>query len=60
MLELWVAATGKNLVRNFHKVGSLFAVFDVDEYCGEEMSKTYNVVAVRDFENLPEDSCEMN
>jgi UDP-2-acetamido-3-amino-2,3-dideoxy-glucuronate N-acetyltransferase len=47
---------GKNLVRNFHQLGSLHAVFDVDETRSEEMSNTYRVTAARDFEKLLQDS----
>jgi UDP-2-acetamido-3-amino-2,3-dideoxy-glucuronate N-acetyltransferase len=43
---------GKNLVRNFHELGSLHAVCDSEESRIAEMSKSYSVAAVRDIEEL--------
>jgi UDP-2-acetamido-3-amino-2,3-dideoxy-glucuronate N-acetyltransferase len=47
---------GKNLVRNFHQLGSLHAVYDVDEARCQEMSSTYAVRVAADFNKLLEDS----
>jgi len=43
---------GKNLVRNFHQLGNLQAVYDVDESRRQEMSKAYGVTATRTLEEL--------
>jgi UDP-2-acetamido-3-amino-2,3-dideoxy-glucuronate N-acetyltransferase len=47
---------GKNLVRNFYQLGSLHAVYDVDEARSQEMSNTYGVMVARDFDKLLQDS----
>lgn len=43
---------GRNLVRNFHELGSLVAVCDNDAARLEEMRKKYSVVATQSFEDL--------
>ena len=43
---------GKNLVRNFHDLGVLHAVCDVDETRLQDISKKYSVTAVRRIEEL--------
>jgi UDP-2-acetamido-3-amino-2,3-dideoxy-glucuronate N-acetyltransferase len=43
---------GRNLVRNFHELGSLVAVCDNDLSCLEEMRKKYSVAATQHFEEL--------
>jgi UDP-2-acetamido-3-amino-2,3-dideoxy-glucuronate N-acetyltransferase len=43
---------GKNLVRNFHQLGNLQAVYDVDESRRQEMSKAYGVTVTRTLEEL--------
>jgi UDP-2-acetamido-3-amino-2,3-dideoxy-glucuronate N-acetyltransferase len=43
---------GRNLVRNFHELGSLAAVCDVEEPRLEEMRRTYSVPATGCFEDL--------
>jgi UDP-2-acetamido-3-amino-2,3-dideoxy-glucuronate N-acetyltransferase len=43
---------GKNLVRNFHQLGSLAAVCDVDAHSLEEMRRTYSVPTTSRFEDL--------
>ncbi len=43
---------GKNLVRNFHELGSLQAICDVDESRLQEMSKAYGVPGIRTFDEL--------
>jgi len=43
---------GRNLVRNFHKLGALAAVCDVDADNLEVMRRTYSVAAMNDFEEL--------
>ncbi len=45
---------GKNVVRNFHELGSLGAVCDVDESRLQETSKNYGVPAIRSFSELLE------
>jgi UDP-2-acetamido-3-amino-2,3-dideoxy-glucuronate N-acetyltransferase len=43
---------GKNLVRNFHKLGALQAICDVDEARLGELGKAYGVSAIRSFDDL--------
>jgi UDP-2-acetamido-3-amino-2,3-dideoxy-glucuronate N-acetyltransferase len=43
---------GKNLVRNFHQLGSLRAVYDVDESRRQEASKTQGVLSPCSYEEL--------
>jgi UDP-2-acetamido-3-amino-2,3-dideoxy-glucuronate N-acetyltransferase len=43
---------GRNLIRNFHELGALAAVCDVDETNRGEMKRLYDVPAVRQFEEL--------
>jgi UDP-2-acetamido-3-amino-2,3-dideoxy-glucuronate N-acetyltransferase len=43
---------GRNLVRNFHQLGALAAVCDVEPGNLEEMRRTYSVFAISDFEEL--------
>ncbi|MGA8220490.1 MAG: Gfo/Idh/MocA family oxidoreductase [Candidatus Acidiferrales bacterium] len=43
---------GRNLVRNFHELGALRAICDVDEPRVEELRQTYSVAAVRQLEKL--------
>jgi UDP-2-acetamido-3-amino-2,3-dideoxy-glucuronate N-acetyltransferase len=45
---------GKNLVRNFHELGSLRAICDVDESRLEEMAAEFGVAAIHDFDQLLE------
>lgn len=51
---------GKNLVRNFHSLGSLQAICDLDESRLVDLEKTYGVQATRSFDELlcqPEIRC---
>ena len=43
---------GKNLVRNFHELGGLQAICDIDESCLQRLSGTYRVPATRSLEEL--------
>lgn len=43
---------GRNLIRNFHELGSLVAVCDVDPRNLEEMRSRYNVAGVHSMEEL--------
>src|SRR5215510_9157865 len=43
---------GRNLVRNFHKLGALAGVCDVDARNLDEMRHTYPVFATNDFEAM--------
>src|SRR5580692_1550373 len=43
---------GRNLVRNFHTLGSLEAVCEVDESRLQETAKEFGVRAIRDFDAL--------
>jgi len=43
---------GKNLVRNFHQLGSLSAVCDSDPQRLEEMSRSYGVKGIENFKEL--------
>lgn len=43
---------GKNLVRNFHELGALHAICDVDDVALQELSKKYSVQAIRSFDEL--------
>lgn len=43
---------GRNLIRNFHELGALGAVCDVNDASRTEMQKLYNVRAVARFEEL--------
>jgi UDP-2-acetamido-3-amino-2,3-dideoxy-glucuronate N-acetyltransferase len=43
---------GKNLVRNFHELGALEAICDVDAVRLESLRQTYSVVATDRFEDL--------
>jgi UDP-2-acetamido-3-amino-2,3-dideoxy-glucuronate N-acetyltransferase len=43
---------GKNLVRNFHSLGCLDAICDVDAVRLEEFGKTYGVPITRSFDDL--------
>src|SRR5580693_8203342 len=43
---------GRNLVRNFHELGSLEAICDVDTARREEMRQTYSVAATDRFDDL--------
>lgn len=43
---------GRNLVRNFHQLGSLEAICDIDASCLTEMSQTYHAATTRDFDEL--------
>lgn len=43
---------GRNLVRNFHELGALAAVCDVDSGNLEEMRRTYSVFATPHFEEM--------
>lgn len=43
---------GRNLVRNFHDLGVLEALWDVDESCLLEVSRTHQVQASRSLEEL--------
>ncbi len=43
---------GKNLVRNFHELGGLQAVCDVDESRLNEATKNYGVATIRSFDRL--------
>lgn len=43
---------GKNLVRNFHSLGSLEAICDVDEQSLEGFGKTYGVPVTPNYEEL--------
>jgi UDP-2-acetamido-3-amino-2,3-dideoxy-glucuronate N-acetyltransferase len=43
---------GRNLVRNFHQLGSLAAVCDVDAGNLEEMRRTYSVFATNQYEEM--------
>ena len=45
---------GKNLVRNFHALGSLRAICDVDASCLEKAAVEFGAVAVRNFDQLLE------
>jgi UDP-2-acetamido-3-amino-2,3-dideoxy-glucuronate N-acetyltransferase len=43
---------GKNLVRNFHELGSLRTVCDVDATCAGELAAKYNVPSCTSFDEL--------
>jgi UDP-2-acetamido-3-amino-2,3-dideoxy-glucuronate N-acetyltransferase len=43
---------GKNLVRNFHELGSLLAICDVDNFRCRETAENYGVLSVDNFEDL--------
>ncbi len=43
---------GKNLVRNFHELGSLEAICDVDDSRLQEMSRRYGVLALHNLDEL--------
>jgi UDP-2-acetamido-3-amino-2,3-dideoxy-glucuronate N-acetyltransferase len=46
---------GKNLVRNFHQLGCLSAICDSDTQRLEEMSRSYGVKGIENFEDLLHD-----
>jgi UDP-2-acetamido-3-amino-2,3-dideoxy-glucuronate N-acetyltransferase len=43
---------GRNLVRNFHQLGSLRAVCDVDQSSLDEMARTYSAPVTNSFDDL--------
>lgn len=43
---------GKNLVRNFHELGSLAAVCDSNQASAQAMAKNFGVAATSDFESM--------
>lgn len=43
---------GKNLVRNFHELGSLASICDVEESSLQKLSSTYSVQTTRSFDEL--------
>jgi UDP-2-acetamido-3-amino-2,3-dideoxy-glucuronate N-acetyltransferase len=47
---------GKNLVRNFHELGALQAICDVDPASLDAMAKKFGVKAVADYDELLSDS----
>jgi UDP-2-acetamido-3-amino-2,3-dideoxy-glucuronate N-acetyltransferase len=43
---------GRNLIRNFHEIGALAAVCDVDDASRNEMQRQYNVCGTANYEEM--------